>query len=230
MRVYIYREKWLMKNVFKVSVVSVILLVSNIAERAHAQTDSPAASSGGNYKYATFAAGCFWCEEYVFEGVKGVVSALPGYAGGTQKKPTYEQVSDGKTGHAESVNVYYDPSVVSYATLLKVFFASQDPTQVDAQGPDKGSQYRSIVFYRNATEQQEAQKYVEQLNKSGKYKNPIATQLVPYTMFWPAENYHIQYIQHHPRDPYVVQESKPRVERFQQQFPELIKPKWNLMK
>src|SRR6187397_1056699 len=119
-----------------------------------------------NYSVATFAAGCFWHEEAMFESVKGVKEAVSGYAGGTTSNPTYEDVETGNTGHAEAVNVYYDPSIVNYATLLKVFFASQDPTQVNGQGPDKGSQYRSIVFYRNDKEKSLAEQYIDQLNKS----------------------------------------------------------------
>src|ERR1700704_1028960 len=138
------------------------------------------------FKQATFAAGCFWCEEGVFESVKGVAEAESGYAGGNTKNPTYEEVESGITGHAETVNVYYDSTVVDYPTLLKVFFASQDPTQVNGQGPDTGTQYRSIVFYRNETEKKLTNEYIDQLNKSGKYSKPIAAQVVPFTVCWKA--------------------------------------------
>ena len=182
------------------------------------------------YNEATFAAGCFWCEEAVFESVKGVAEAVSGYAGGTTKNPTYEEVESGSTGHAETVNVYYNPSIVDYATLLKVYFASEDPTQVNGQGPDKGTQYRSIVFYRNDTEKKLAEAYIDQLNKSGKYSEPIAAQVVPFTVFWKAEDYHQDYIQHHPNDnPYVQHESIPRIKKFQSQFPQLIKPERSLI-
>ncbi|HYV93049.1 MAG TPA: peptide-methionine (S)-S-oxide reductase MsrA [Chitinophagales bacterium] len=182
------------------------------------------------YKQATFAAGCFWCEEAVFESVKGVVEAVSGYAGGNTKNPTYEEVETGTTGHAETVNVYYDSTLIDYPTLLKVFFASQNPTQVNGQENDIGTQYRSIVFYRNDTEKRLTDQYIDQLNKSGKYSQPIAAQVVPFTVFWKAEDYHQDYIQHHPDDdPYVQNVSIPRIKRFQSQFPQMIKPERSLI-
>lgn len=173
---------------------------------------------------ATFAAGCFWCEEAIFESVKGVKEAISGYAGGAEENPTYEQVGSGATGHAEAIEVYYDSTQVSYPTLLKVFFASQDPTQVNGQGPDKGKQYRSIAFYNNAGEKKLIEDYIEQLTKSGAYSKPIATQVIPYTKFWKAEEYHQNYVQHNPGERYVQLESIPRLRRTQKAVPELIKP------
>ncbi|MDQ3049444.1 MAG: bifunctional methionine sulfoxide reductase B/A protein [Bacteroidota bacterium] len=176
------------------------------------------------YSKATFAAGCFWCEEGVFESVKGVTEVISGYSGGTTKNPSYEEIGTGTTGHAESVEIYYDSTKVSYQTLLKVFFASQDPTQVNGQGPDEGTQYRSIAFYRNLFEKQLIENYINELNNSGKYKKPIATQVIPYKEFWKAEDYHQNYVQHHPTESYVQHESIPRIKRTQKQFPELFKP------
>ena len=173
---------------------------------------------------ATFAAGCFWCEEAVFESVKGVRETISGYAGGTEANPTYEQVGSGSTGHAESVEVYYDSSKVSYPSLLKVFFASQDPTQVNGQGPDKGKQYRSIAFYRNDTEKKLIEDYIQQLNQSKTYSKPIVTEVVPYIKFWEAEDYHQNYIEHNPGVTYVQLESIPRIRRTQKAVPELINP------
>ena len=175
-----------------------------------------------SYSKATFASGCFWCVEAVFESVKGVKEAISGYAGGTESNPTYEQVGSGKTGHAESVEVYYDPKEVSYETLLKVYFASEDIKQVNGQGPDHGSQYRSIIFYRNPTEKMEAENYIKQLNAAG--KGPVAAQVVPYTKFWEAEDYHQNYVEINPTQSYVMGESIPRIKRFQAQYPDLIKP------
>ncbi len=175
-----------------------------------------------NYSQATFASGCFWCVESVFESVKGVEEAVSGYAGGSEANPTYERVGSHETGHAETVQVYYDSSVVSYATLLKVYFGSQDPTQVNGQGPDQGEPYRSIIFYRNLTEKSEAENYIAEIQKN--YSKPIAAQLIPFEKFWPAEDYHQDYIEHNPGVPYVQMESIPRIKRFQKQFPELIKP------
>lgn len=176
------------------------------------------------YSKATFAAGCFWCEETVFESVKGVAEVISGYSGGSSKNPSYEEVGSGKIDHAETVEIYYDSTKVNYQTLLKVFFASQDPTQVNGQGPDIGSQYRSIVFYRTPDEKKWTENYINELNRSGNYKKPIATQVLPYNIFWKAEEYHQNYIQQHPTESYVQHESIPRIKKTQKQFPELFKP------
>ncbi len=174
------------------------------------------------YSQATFASGCFWCMEAVFESVKGVEEAVSGYAGGKEQNPTYEQVSGHQTGHAESVQFYYDSSIISYATLLKVFFGSEDPTQVNGQGPDNGAPYRSVIFYRTSQEKMEAENYIAAIQKN--YSEPVAAQLVPFEKFWVAEDYHQNYIQHNPDVPYVTMESIPRIKRFQKQYPELLKP------
>lgn len=173
------------------------------------------------YSQAVFASGCFWCVEAAFESVKGVEEVISGYSGGKSPNPTYEHVSAHNTGHAEAIEVYYDSSIISYPTLLKVYFASQDPTQVNGQGPDKGESYRSIIFYRSSSEKKQAVKYIGEIQK--KYSRPIAAQLVPFEKFWPAENYHQDYIRHNPDVPYVRFESIPRIRRFQKQYPELIK-------
>jgi peptide-methionine (S)-S-oxide reductase len=172
---------------------------------------------------ATFAAGCFWCEEAVFESIRGVAEVISGYAGGEEKNPTYEQVSAGRTGHAEAVEVYYDPAVISYETLLRVYFASLDPTQVNGQGPDHGAQYRSVIFYRNLEEKAAAEKYIADLTASGKYNRPIVVQVVPFTEFWTAEDYHQDYVPRNPQNPYVQHESIPRLRRTQEQVKDLVK-------
>ncbi|MEZ4739898.1 MAG: peptide-methionine (S)-S-oxide reductase MsrA [Flavobacteriales bacterium] len=175
------------------------------------------------YSKAYFASGCFWCVEEVFESVKGVAEAVSGYAGGTEKDPTYQQVGSGATGHAEAVLVYYDPEVVSYATLVKVFFASQDPTTKNRQGPDRGAQYRSIAFYRNAEEKATIEAEIKALNASGKYNAPIVTEVTAFEQFWPAEDYHQNYVRLHPNESYVRSVSIPRFERFKQVMPEVLK-------
>jgi peptide-methionine (S)-S-oxide reductase len=177
-----------------------------------------------NYSVATFAAGCFWHEEALFESVKGVKEAISGYAGGTTSNPTYELVETGTTGHAESVNVYYDPKEISYETLVKVFFAGQDPTQVNGQGPDNGTQYRSIAFYRTPEEKTIIENQIKALTASGKYKAPIAAQVMPFTKFWQAEDYHQDYIEHNPGSSYVQYVSIPEIKEFQKENPQLIKP------
>lgn len=174
------------------------------------------------YSQATFASGCFWCVEAAFESVKGVEEAVSGYSGGKEANPTYQMVGAHQTGHAESVEVYYDPAVVTYETLLKVYFGSQDPTQVDGQGPDHGTPYRSLIFYRTPEEKMQAEKYKSEIQKN--FSKPITAQIVPFEKFWPAEDYHQDYIVHNPDVPYVTMESIPRIKRFQKQFPELIKP------
>ncbi|CAN5149260.1 peptide-methionine (S)-S-oxide reductase MsrA [soil metagenome] len=173
---------------------------------------------------ATFASGCFWCVEAVFESVKGVKEAVSGYAGGTESNPTYEEVGSGRTNHAEAVTVYYDSSTVDYPTLLKVYFASQDPTQVNGQGPDHGRPYRSIIFYNNAQEKKLAEDYVGELTASKKYSAPLTVEIQPFTKFWEAEDYHQNYVVNNPNVGYVRMESIPRIKRFQAQYPELIKP------
>ncbi len=175
-----------------------------------------------NYSKATFASGCFWCVEAAFESVKGVEEVISGYAGGKEPNPTYEKVSAHTTAHAETIQVYYDSSVVSYTTLLKVYFGSQDPTQVNGQGPDHGASYRSIIFFNSPEEKLQAEKYIAEIQK--KYSKPIAAEIVPFEKFWPAEDYHQDYITQNPDVPYVRMESIPRIKRFQKQYPELIKP------
>lgn len=177
------------------------------------------------YSQATFAAGCFWHEETLFESIKGVINGVSGYAGGTTEHPSYEDLETGTTGHAETVNVYYDSSKITYDKLLQIYFdAMDDPTQVNGQGPDHGTQYRSVIFYRNAREKFMAEQYIAKLNKSGKYSKPIATQVLPYTVFWRAEDYHQHYIDHNTDNPYVQHVSIKGIARFQAQHPELIKP------
>lgn len=172
---------------------------------------------------AYFASGCFWCVEAVFESVRGVEEAISGYAGGPEKNPTYEQVGAGKTGHAEVVEVYYDPSIVSYKTLVKVYYGSHNPTTVNGQHPDFGSQYRSMILYTNEEEKQIAEAFKAKLEASGAYGAPIATEIVAFEKFWPAEDYHQNYERLHPNNSYVRNVSIPRLNRFKAKFPELLK-------
>lgn len=175
------------------------------------------------YETAYFASGCFWCVEAVFESVKGVKEAVSGYSGGTEKNPTYQEVGGGRTSHAEAVMVYYDPAEVSYETLVRVFFGSQDPTQYNRQGPDRGAQYRSIAFYKNDKEKEIIERYIKQLEEKEIYSKPIVTQVVPFDKFWKAEDYHQDYEKRNPNNPYVRNVSIPRLKRFQKKYPELLK-------
>ena len=177
------------------------------------------------YSQATFAAGCFWHEETLFESIKGVADGVSGYAGGTTKNPTYEDVETGSTGHAETVNIYYDSTKISYPQLLNIYFeAQEDPTQVNGQGPDRGTQYRSIVFYRNDKEKELIKEAIGKLDRSGRYQAPIAAQVMPFTTFWRAEDYHQHYIDHNTDNPYVQSVSIRDIARYQAAHPEMIKP------
>jgi peptide-methionine (S)-S-oxide reductase len=177
----------------------------------------------GKLDTATFASGCFWCVEAIFESLKGVKEAESGYAGGNTLNPTYEEVCTHTTGHTETVQVFYDPNMISYQTLLDVYFASQDPTQVNAQGPDRGDSYRSVIFFRNETERDLAEATKKQLNESGKYSKPIAVIIQPFKVFYKAEAYHQNYEKNHPENPYVQNVSIPRLQRMRAQFPQLLK-------
>jgi len=171
-----------------------------------------------NEAVATFAEGCFWHTEIVFQSLVGVRDAVSGYAGGTDPNPDYEKVSSGETGHAESVQVYYDPSKISFETLVKAFFASHDPTEVNRQGNDVGTQYRSIAFYRDEREKQIIEAEIKRLADQKTYREKIVTEVKPYTKFYPAEEYHQEYILHHPENPYVQNVSIPDYERFRREF------------
>ena len=168
------------------------------------------------------AGGCFWGIQAVFQHVKGVSSATSGYAGGTVKNPDYEQVSTGETGHAESVEIVYDPSKVTLGQLLKVFFSvAHDPTELNRQGPDTGTQYRSIIFFTSQDQQRIAEAYVQQLDQAKVFSQPIVTQIVPFKAFYRAEDYHQNYAAEHPNNPYIATFDLPKVKNLQQQFPGL---------
>ena len=172
---------------------------------------------------AYFASGCFWCVEAIFESVRGVEEAISGYSGGKEKNPSYRQVSYGLTSHAEAVEVYYDPEIVDYQTLVTVYYGSHDPTTVNGQHPDYGRQYRSMIYYQNEEEKKIAEDFKSQLEKSGKYREPIATEIVAFEKFWKAEEYHQDYEKKNPNQPYVRNVSIPRLRKFQRKFPELLK-------
>ena len=173
---------------------------------------------------AVFAGGCFWGVEGVFEHLKGVKYAESGYTGGTVAKPTYEAVSAERTGHAEAVRVVYDPAVISYDKLLEVFFSvAHDPTQLNRQGPDVGTQYRSAIFYRGDAQKRAVEAQVARLRAAKVYARPIVTQVAPLTVFYVAEPYHQDYMKHHPNQPYIVYNDAPKVEQLRKQFPSLYR-------
>lgn len=170
---------------------------------------------------AYFASGCFWCVEAVYESVNGVQEAISGYAGGFTNNPTYELSNTGRTGHAEAVEVLYDPTVVSFSTLVDVYFGSQNVAQVNGQGPDRGSQYRSIIFYQNEEQKTIIKKKIAAIAKT--HKVTVAAEVYPFQKFWKAEDYHQNYERLHPNNPYVRNVSIPRLKRFQAKFPQLLK-------
>jgi peptide-methionine (S)-S-oxide reductase len=185
--------------------------------------DEPLAPAKGE-RTAVIAGGCFWGIEAVFDHVKGVKTAVSGYSGGAAGTAQYETVSSGTTGHAESVKITYDPSQISYGQLLKIYFSvATDPTELNRQGPDTGTQYRGVIFYSDAEQQKVAQAYIDQLDQAKAFSHKIVTQVVPLKAFYQAEDYHQDYAAHHPDQPYIMYNDLPKVDHLKQQFPDLYK-------
>jgi peptide-methionine (S)-S-oxide reductase len=208
--------------------ILVALLICNISFACNSKAKKPVLKNTVDYEqqgyeFAYFASGCFWCVEAVYESVKGVKEVVSGYSGGHTENPTYEQSNTGKTGHAEAVKVIYDPNIVSFKTLVDVYFASQNVTQVNGQGPDIGSQYRSIIFYSNDQEKEIIDNAIKQLQP--KYNKPIAAEVKVFEKFWYAEEYHQDYKKKHPNNAYIRNVSNPRFERFKAKMPEVLKTK-----
>ena len=185
-------------------------------ETAGSQTEKKTAT-------ATFAAGCFWCTEAVFLRVKGVTKVVSGYIGGTKKNPTYKEVCTGLTGHAEAIRIEYDPSRITYEQLLEIFFYTHDPTTLNRQGADAGTQYRSAVFYHDDKQKQQATELIAQLNKSGDFDSPIVTTLEPNSTFYSAEDYHQDYFANNPSNPYCMAVVGPKVSKFRKKFKDYLK-------
>ncbi len=172
---------------------------------------------------AVFGGGCFWCTEAVFKMLRGVSSVGPGYAGGTTANPTYEHVSSGNTGHAECIKIEFNPNEIKYRDLLTVFFGSHDPTTVNRQGNDIGTQYRSVIFYTTPEQKEIAEKFIAELNDSAKEGLKIVTEVMPLDTFWPAENYHADYYANHKEAPYCQLVINPKLEKVQKEFANLLK-------
>jgi peptide-methionine (S)-S-oxide reductase len=195
---------------------------SAIADPLPAAEPSPQKMEG--LQKAVFAGGCFWGVEAVFEHVKGVRDARSGYAGGKAKTASYETVSGGDTGHAESVEVTFDPSEVSYEQLLDIFFTvAHDPTQLNRQGPDEGTQYRSAIFFANDEQRNTAAAYIEKATAEKRFPQPIVTEVSALDKFYPAEAYHQDYLKHHPKEPYIVYNDLPKLAALKEKFPERYK-------
>ncbi len=205
--------------------------IDAIAEEAQLTSDSsgdrstPTTVAGDvpeQFEQATFGSGCFWCSEAVFDQLKGVKSADSGYSGGKIVNPTYEQVSSGLTGHAEVIQVTYDPAVISFAQLLEVFWKTHDPTTLNRQGNDSGTQYRSAIFYHSDEQRKLAEHYKQELDKSGAFDAPIVTEIAPFTKFYPAEKYHQDYFAQNPDEAYCSIVIRPKIDKLHQAFADLL--------
>ena len=176
-----------------------------------------------NLETATLAAGCFWCVEAVLDDLNGVVDVVSGYAGGHTENPTYREVCDGTTGHAEVAQIKFDPSVISFKEILQVFFAVHDPTTMNRQGNDVGTQYRSAIFYHDDEQKRVAEEVIKEVTAEGVYDDPIVTEVVPFEKFWPAEDYHQEYFLNNPNQSYCQAVVEPKVAKFRKKFVDKLK-------
>ncbi len=218
-----------MKNVISTILMAIFVLgaaiscqetkLSNKLKEDESAMNNPSAKTDT----ATFGQGCFWCSEAIFERIEGVKSVFSGYAGGHVTNPTYEQVCNGNTGHAEVIQIIFDPDVISYEELLKIFWKTHDPTTLNRQGADVGEQYRSIILYHNDEQKEKAEYYKNELEKSGAWDKPIVTQIVPFTKFYKAEDYHQDYFEKNPYQGYCSFVIAPKVEKFEKVFKDKLK-------
>lgn len=179
--------------------------------------------NAGNTDIATFGAGCFWCVEAIFQDLEGVISVTSGYSGGITENPTYKEVCSGTTGHAEAAQIVFDRDKISYDELLEVFWQTHDPTTMNKQGNDVGTQYRSVIFYHNAEQKEKAEKYKEELNASGAFEKEVVTEIVPFKKFYKAENYHQDYFNQNAGQPYCSFVIQPKLEKFRKIFKDKLK-------
>jgi len=225
-------------NIYKLSILAITTLISTSCQsktkssttastntaKSVVETEKMTEQDLSAYETAYFASGCFWCVEAIYESVKGVKEVVSGYSGGTEENPTYQEVGGGYSNHAEAVKVYYDPKVISFTTLVQVFFGSHDPTTLNRQGPDRGRQYRSIAFYKNEQEKEIINAYIGALKDQDVYDgDPITTEVTAFTKFWDAEDYHQDYEKKHPNNSYITNVSIPRLNRFKANFKEFLK-------
>ncbi|MFN3419568.1 MAG: peptide-methionine (S)-S-oxide reductase MsrA [Pyrinomonadaceae bacterium] len=176
-----------------------------------------------NFETATLAAGCFWCVEAVFDDLEGVTDVVSGYSGGHKENPTYAEVCTGETGHAEVVQITFDPKIISYADILRVFFTVHDPTTLNRQGNDVGTQYRSAIFYHNPEQKRTAEEIRDEIAAAGIYGDPIVTEITPFDRFWPAEDYHQEYFANNPNQPYCAAVVAPKVAKFRRKYAARLK-------
>ncbi|QOR74864.1 peptide-methionine (S)-S-oxide reductase MsrA [Cruoricaptor ignavus] len=210
-----------MRNIFKFLACFFLISCSGQTEKNLAKPIQNKKVKVGNLKQITFGGGCFWCIEGAFNMLKGVESAVSGYSGGSIPNPTYEEVCTGSTGHAEVVQITYNPQEISYQQLLDVFFFLHDPTQLNRQGNDIGTQYRSVIFYNNEEEKRGAEAEISAIDASGKYAGKVVTEVVPFTEFYPAEDYHQGYYKANPSQPYCSAVVGPKIQKFRKHFQDL---------
>ena len=216
---------------FIIPIVFIYFFTSSGCDRretnAHSEkkTESGVTNNMDSLQTATFGSGCFWCTEAIFERVNGVVKVESGYSGGTVENPTYQEVCTGTTGHAEVTQITYDPSVISFDELLEIFWKTHDPTTLNKQGNDVGTQYRSVIFYHNVEQKELAEKYKSELDKSGAWDNPIVTEISPFKNFYSAEGYHQDYYENNPNQGYCAFVIAPKVEKFEKVFKDKLKKK-----
>lgn len=222
----------MLKKTAKTSVLVVLAVALMAGGRALAKEKTakkaprerkPPAEASGETEEATFGSGCFWCAEAVFQQLKGVVSVASGYSGGQVPNPSYEQVSTGLTGHAEVVEIVFDPKVISYEELLEVFWKTHDPTTLNAQGPDHGTQYRSVVFYHSEQQKEQAEKLKQELDKSKKFRRKIVTEITQFSGFYPAEDYHQNYFNNNSQAPYCQSIIRPKVAKVKKEFKDKLR-------
>lgn len=208
---------------YSIAIISVILIAAMTIFGTEKKKEKMSNTNEAALEKATFGAGCFWCVEAMFLNVKGVTSVVSGYSGGKTKNPSYKEVCTGTTGHAEVIQVTYDPDIVSYETLLEAFWLSHDPTQLNRQGADVGTQYRSVIFYHNATQEMLAKEYKKKLNDENAYGKPVVTEISPITNFYPAEDYHQDYFANNPGNSYCSMVVGPKLEKFKKVFKQEVK-------
>lgn len=210
-------------SILPVSIMLSCVQNNNTLKANYMSSDKDVNEYNGTKDTATFGTGCFWCSEAVFQELEGVIKVTSGYSGGHVANPTYEQVCSKTTGHAEVVEVVYDPSVITYDELLEVFWKTHDPTTLNRQGNDVGPQYRSVIFYHNPLQKQKAEEYKDALGKSGAWANPIVTSIEPFKNFYPAENYHQDYYRLNGQAPYCYYVIRPKMEKFEKVFKSKLK-------
>ncbi|MEM9390984.1 MAG: peptide-methionine (S)-S-oxide reductase MsrA [Bacteroidota bacterium] len=217
-----------MRPIRILSIFSILLAFATCTSKGNSDFSAPVISKEVASKLDTayFASGCFWCTEAVFERVKGVYDVVSGYSGGKKQNPNYREVSAGITEHAEAVRVMYNPEEVDYTALVEIFFGSHDPTTLNRQGPDVGKQYRSAIFYVSEEEKEIARRIKSKLDSEAVFKNPIVTEITAFEKFWDAEDYHQNYYEIHPNQPYIVSVSRPKVEKFMKEFKDKLKEQY----